>query len=238
VAELIGTPELWLPALVPSVVFLLLSALFATLALAFARPWLAAELPSVTSELGRIGVGLASFGFAAILVVLGWYVALALAPTLSAPALERIVLRVERSAGAPVREPLGFFAELACGLRALAGAACVVPPLTLLLWLMGVLVPAASVVTGPLGALIGALFVAWGLFDYPLTLRGVGFRARLGLVKSNFGCVLGFGLAFALLFWLPCCGVALLPVGAVAATRLVCGILYPDGALPGQTNAG
>jgi hypothetical protein len=33
--------------------------------------------------------------------------------------------------------------------------------------------------------------------------------------------VIGFGTAFALLFWLPCCGIVMLPVGVAAATRLV-----------------
>jgi len=225
-AELGGTPALWLPALVPSLVFLALSASFGTLAVFVARPLLVARLPSVTSALGRVGAGAVSWGFAALLVVLGWYAALALSPTLSAPALERIVLRVEQSAGAPKRDALGFWRELGSGLRALAGAACVAPPFTLLLWLVGLAVPGAFVVTTPLSVLVSALFVAWGLFDYPLTLRGLGFRERLRLLRQNFACVTGFGLTFALLFWLPCCGVALLPVGAVAATRLACRILF------------
>ena len=59
------------------------------------------------------------------------------------------------------------------------------------------------------------------LFDYPLTLRGSGFRARLALLRANPLCFLGFGLTFALVFWLPCCGVLLLPVGVAAATWLL-----------------
>ena len=237
-AELSGTPALWFPALVPSLVFLALCLCFSASAVALARPWLVTRLPSVTSELGRVGVGVASWGFTALVIVLGWYVALALAPTLSAPALERIVERVERAAGAPAREPLGFWRELACGLRALAGAACVAPPLTVLLWVFGLLVPGAIVVTGPLSVLLSAILVAWGLFDYPLTLRGFGFRERLRLLRENFACVTGFGLAFALLFWLPCCGVALLPLGAVAATRLACAVLFRSPLGPASVIAG
>jgi uncharacterized protein involved in cysteine biosynthesis len=39
-------------------------------------------------------------------------------------------------------------------------------------------------------------------------------------MRENFPPVLGFGLAFMLVFWVPCCGVALLPVGVAAATKL------------------
>jgi uncharacterized protein involved in cysteine biosynthesis len=106
------------------------------------------------------------------------------------------------------------------------------------LWLVGALVPGAIVVTLPAGLLLTSLLVAWGLFDYPLTLRGFGFRARLDLLAQNFGAVLGFGAAFALVFWLPCVGVMLLPVGAIAATRLVCGILGLETASSGVPQRG
>jgi uncharacterized protein involved in cysteine biosynthesis len=223
--ELLKSPELWPAAVVPMLVFLLLGAAMAAFAVLEARPWLVERLPDVSSSWARLGVGALGWTFALLLSVIGFYVALALAPILSAPALERIVERIERRLGVAPRAPLGFFRELACGLRAMAGALCVALPLSALLWLAGWVVPGAIAVTLPLGLLLTSVLVAWGLFDYPLTLRGIGFRARLDLIAKNFGAVLGFGAAFALLFWLPCVGVALLPVGAIAATRLACGIL-------------
>jgi CysZ protein len=224
--EVLRTPALWFFSLVPTLVFAALTSAFGAFAVKVARPWLLVRLPEATGPLGRAGVGIAGWGFAVLGVVAGFYVALALAPTLSAPALERIVDVVERRVGAPARVRLGFFRELGCGVRSLAGAACSALPLSALLWLTGVLVPAATPVTLPLGSLVGALLVAWGLFDYPLTLRGFGFRQRLLLVRDHFPCVAGFGAVFALSFWLPCCAVALLPVGAVAATRLTSAILF------------
>lgn len=215
-----------MPACVPALVFGALTATFTALAVLVARPWLLARLPHATSAFGRTGTSIAGFGFAALCAVAGWYLALALAPTLSAPALERMVSVVERRVGAPPRSPLGFWRELACGVRSLAGAACVTLPASIGLWLLGVLVPATTPLTVPLSSLVGALLVAWGLFDYPLTLRGFGFRRRLALMRDHFACVTGFGAMFALSFWLPCCGVLLLPVGAVAATRLALAILY------------
>ena len=72
----------------------------------------------------------------------------------------------------------------------------------------------------PLKLLLGALGVAWGLFDYPLTLRGIGARQRLRFMSQHFAVVLGFGSAFSLVFWLPCFGLLMLPVGVAAATQL------------------
>lgn len=209
----------------PTLVFALLFGAAAGGAWFVARPWLLEHLPDASSTLGRLGVDATGYGFALLLSVGGWFVALALAPPLSAPALEGLVTEIERRMGAPARAPLGFIAELACGFRALCGGALVALPALLVLWLVQLFVPPLAAVTVPLAALVSVLLVAWGLFDYPLTLRGVGFRERLRLVRRHFGCVVGFGGAFALAFWLPCSGVVLLPVGAIAATRLVGSIL-------------
>ncbi|HVR21014.1 MAG TPA: EI24 domain-containing protein [Polyangiaceae bacterium] len=214
------TPSLWPMALVPLVVLLALEAVFVTLAVTLGAPFVR-SLFSAESELGRVGVSLLSYGAIALLAVIGWLVAVPLASPLSAPALEHVVRRVESDLGVPPRTPLGFFRELACGFRALAGGLAVCVPLLALLWLVELVLPPVVVVTTPLKIMVSSLLVAWGLFDYPLTLRGIGFRARFALVRENFTAVLGFGLAFLLVFWVPCCGVALLPVGAAAATRLV-----------------
>jgi uncharacterized protein involved in cysteine biosynthesis len=84
----------------------------------------------------------------------------------------------------------------------------------------------------PLKLLLTALLVALGLFDYPLTLRGVPFGERLRLLRQYPAVALGFGGTFALLFWVSCCGVVLLPVGAAAATLVVTEILRAEGRLP------
>jgi uncharacterized protein involved in cysteine biosynthesis len=224
-AEISRSPELWALSVVPSLALLLLTGLFSSLAVLGARPWLVARLPHA-SAYGRAGDEAAGWVVAALLAWLGWYVALGLAPVLSAPALERIVDVVERRAGAPARKPLGFLRELGCGLRSLVGAACLTLPLSFVLWVLGVALPAAAPVTFALSAVLGALLVAFSLFDYPLTLRGFGFRARLAFVREHLACVAGFGAAFALAFSLPCCAVALLPVGTVAAARLTSALLF------------
>lgn len=214
------TRELWPWAVIPSLVLFVLEGVFVGLGVFVARPWLIELLPEATNTYGRIGSDIAGFGFAALIAVIGWFVALILAGPLSAPALERIVDVVERQLGAAPRPQIGFLREMFCGFRAVLGALAITLPLLGLFWLAKILFPPLVVLTLPLHGALSALLVAWGLFDYPLTLRGVGFRERLRLMRANFSAALGFGVAFSLLFWVPCCGVALLPLGAAAATRL------------------
>jgi uncharacterized protein involved in cysteine biosynthesis len=225
VRELSRSPELWPWALAPTLVFLAISAGVLAFALFAGRPWFVARLPEVSGGLARVGESALGYGFALVVSVAGWFVALALAPLLSAPALEALVRAMEARTGAPPRAELGFFGELACGVRSFVGGALLVLPIFVVLSLVELAFPAAAPVTVPLAGLASVLWVAWSLFDYPLTLRGVGFRERLALVRRHFSCVLGFGVAFALAFWLPCAGIVLLPVGACAATLLVSRIL-------------
>jgi CysZ protein len=174
----------------------------------------------------------ATFGVVALVAWLGLLVSLVVAPVVSAPALETIVERVEGTLGVPPRAPLGFVRELLCGLRATLGALVVALPCLLVLFVVELLFPPAAIVTLPLKLLLTALLVALGLFDYPLTLRGVPFRERLKLLRRYPAVALGFGATFATLFWISCCGVVLLPVGAAAATLVVTEILRAEGRLP------
>ena len=128
---------------------------------------------------------------------------------------------VEQAERAPERAPLGFLAEFSCGLRSMLLGSAVTLPIVIGLTVLELIFAPVAVVATPLKLIIGALGVAWGLFDYPLTLRGVSGRERLAFMKRHASLVLGFGTAFALLFWLPCCGTLMLPVGVVAATRLL-----------------
>jgi CysZ protein len=228
----VRTPALWPYALVPTLVLALLEASFLAIGWLVARPWLVEKLPDPTGFWGELGVGVATFGVVVLVAWLGLLVSLVVAPVVSAPALETIVERVERTLGVPPRAPLGFVRELLCGLRATLGALFLALPCLLALFLVELLFPPAAVVTVPLKLLLTALLVALGLFDYPLTLRGVPFGERLRLLRQYPAVALGFGGTFALLFWVSCCGVVLLPVGAAAATLVVTEILRAEGRLP------
>ena len=217
---LLQLPAAWPYALVPALVFALLEAGAVVLAVRYLQPWVEVRLGG-GGALQTFGAQALSWISVGICALLGWLVAAFLTPPLSAPALERIVTLVERQLGLPARPSLGFIAEFWCGARSLVLSIAVTLPIVLMLTLLELFVPALSVITTPLKLTLGALGVAWGLFDYPLTLRGVGVRARLALMRRNLSTVLGFGLGFALLFWAPCCGVIMLPVGVAAATSLL-----------------
>lgn len=213
-------PAAWPYALVPTFVFALLEAGAIAVSVRYLQPWVEAWLGG-GGALQTFGAQALSWISVLLCAVLGWIVAAFLTPPLSAPALERIVTLVERQLGLPERKSLGFIAEFWCGARSLLLGGVVTLPIVLVLTLLELFVPALSVVTTPLKLTIGALGLAWGLFDYPLTLRGIGARSRLALMRRNITTVFGFGVAFALLFWAPCCGVVMLPVGVAAATSLL-----------------
>jgi len=217
--RLVGLPRAWPWMAVPALVFLALEAAFVGVSWTYLKPWAAEYLTHVSWLPSAVVVG-ASWLVTALSVVLGWLLAVFLAPVLSAPALERVVGITEADLRAPPRPPLGFVAEFWCGARALFSSMAVTLPLVLGLSVVELLLPPLAVVITPLKLLLGALGVAWGLFDYPLTLRGVGSRQRFRFMSRHFAVVLGFGCAFSLVFWLPCLGIVMLPVGAAAATQL------------------
>ena len=185
----------------------------------FLKPWVSGKLAGGGS-LQHVGATAVSWLALALAAVFGWLLSGFLAPALNTPTLERIVGITETDLAAPARAPLGLLAELSCGLRSLLMSSAVTLPLVIALSLLEMLAPPVAVVTTPLKFVLAALGIAWGLFDYPLTLRGIGARARFAFMRRRFTVVLGFGAAFSLIFWLPCLGLAMLPVGVAAATRL------------------
>jgi hypothetical protein len=206
----------------------ILTALSVYGALAWVRPELAAALPAAETWYGELAMGAAAYAGALFAALLGLLIAFALAPTLSAPALEGLVEKAEAELQVPARESLGWFAETWCGLRASLAALLVTGPMLLLFTLAEFAVPPLIVITVPLKLLTMAFFSAYSMLDYSLTLRGVRIRVRLKFMADVARPLLGMGAACALLFWIPCAGVALLPVGVVAGTRLLWMILKAE----------
>ncbi|MFC1643199.1 EI24 domain-containing protein [Myxococcota bacterium] len=228
VRSLMSAPRLWPCALAPAVVFVALFGLLALGSVAWVRPWVLGLIPEASRGWGGLGAELFSWLAAAAALGLGWVIATVLTPALSSPALERIVAHVEKELGVPVHAPLGFFKELLCGLRAFGAGAMFAGPILLALWTTEILLPPAVIITVPLQFVVTALWAAWGLFDYPLTLRGVGIRRRLLFMRGHPRSTLGFGTACTALFWVPCCNVLALPVAVAAATHLLWAVARSD----------
>jgi CysZ protein len=216
-------PGTWPLAVVPAMIFVVIGAVGVTLGVTWVTPALLSSLglADPQSWLSTVGQWLVAALSTLLSAVVGFFVAFAVTPPLSAPALEHLVGMQESALGIEKRAPMSLFAEIWCGVKAQAIALAAATPILVLLWLIDVLFPAAVVATTPLSIFVVSLALAWNLFDYPLTLRGVAVGDRIGFILAHGKAVLGFGLAFSALFWVPCFGVLMLPVGAVAATRLI-----------------
>ena len=81
---------------------------------------------------------------------------------------------------------------------------------------------ALTAATGGLGSLggiaLGALFMAYDGFDYPLARRNLGFRAKWGYLARHPGLTIGYGLGATLLYLVPLAFVVAPPFAAVGAT--------------------
>lgn len=224
--------DCWFAAAVPCLVVAAIAVPLSWLAIGRGGPWLADWLLPDTDTWYAVGAhALVRWLGSALGVYLVFWLALLLAPALSAPALEHLVRARELALGLPPRPSRGSWFELWCGLEAQFGALLLVLPLWSIYWLLAALVPAAGVLLLPLQAVPLALGLAWNLLDYPLTLRGIRARQRFALLRRRPAPVLGLGLAFAAVSWIPGAALILLPAGVVGATGLVWRILPGDAPL-------
>jgi CysZ protein len=218
---LVRTKRAWPFALVPAVVLVALSLLGLFVAIQFVAPALIALLPPPSSSFGRFGVFLLRGLAIVVAFVASVVVAASCAPVIAGPALERIILLREKDLGLPEREPVPFFTEIACGLRAQLLAFAVGAPVFTVLWLLTLAFPPIAVVTLPLKLATALVLLVWSLLDYPLSMRGVRLRDRLTLLRGQAPAAVGFGVGITLFFAIPVGAIVLLPVAVAAATELV-----------------
>ena len=222
----------WPAAAAPALILVLLAVPVLWLSVARFGPWLSSALLPDTSTWYAESAWLAlRWLSSALAAYLGLWLALLLAPALSAPALERLVRARELALGASSRAPQSFWFELRCGLEAQIGGLLLALPLWLLSWAAAALLPGAGLLLVPLQALPLALGLAWNLLDYPLTLHGVRLRERWSLLRRAPLSILGFGFCLAAVSVIPGAALLLLPAGVVGATDLVAGLLPASGHL-------
>jgi uncharacterized protein involved in cysteine biosynthesis len=231
--QLASSPPLWRYAIVPVVVLLSLIIVGITLLTWFGIPQVfhavvAADSRAWYERLGGVALAAVAWLVGSVLVLLSSWI---ITPVACAPALEHLVRQVETTLGAPAHPPLPFWVSLWCGLRAQLTGLLALGPIWLVLWVLNLAAPFLSPVLVPARLFAVALSLAWNLLDYPLTLRGVRMRQRLRFIRTHIAAVFGFGLAFAILFWIPLAAVLLLPLGVMAATRLVWELANNDGRL-------
>jgi CysZ protein len=214
---IVTTPATWPLALAPAILWMGLSAVLWSLVVKLLPPlfmgWLAGTGGAASKLLTALATGLA--------MVLALFVGLAMAQPLAAPALERIVRRVEIAQGTTTFSETSLFEGLRRSLGSVLVSFSFGAPLLALLFLVTFAFPPAAVITVPLKLAVVALLAAWDFCDFPLSLRGLSVGARVALVRRNLPAMLGFGLGVALLSLVPCALLFVLPVGMAGAARLV-----------------
>jgi len=217
---LIGTPDIWGLALVPVAVALVLAVVFGGLAIAVAPGLVAALIGAHEGALWTALVVVLQVLGTALALALALALSFALAKPISGPALERIVRRVEADMGAPGWPPTSFLEDVGRSLQSSLVSFGFGVPLLALFALVSFFVPPASVVTVPLQLVVTGILIAWDLCDFPLSIRGVSVGKRIDFMRENIASVLGFGVALALLSFLPCTLLIVLPAGVIGAARL------------------
>jgi CysZ protein len=227
------TPSVWGWALVPAAVTALLA--LGTCGLSWWGAW----------EAGRAVAGDGTAGGWAVAVTLGLFgamVAVLVALTLAQPcagfALEAICRAQERALVGRASPPVPFWPSVRRNLKVVAATLVLGGGATAALFAVEVFAPPAAVVTVPLKVLVGGWLMAWNFLDYPLGLRGVGFRDGVRWVGRHFAEVTVFGLLWWSVVLFPGAVLLLLPMGVAGAARLVAeadGV--PRGPRPGRGGA-
>jgi CysZ protein len=226
----IGSPSVWALAAVPMLAALVLSGALAFASVELVPGWIARLIGDAAGEIATTAAQVVG---TAVAVIGSLLIGFGLAQPLSGPALERIVRRHEARLGAPAWPPTSFGADIARSLQSVAVTFLFGAPILALLFLCDLFIPGAAFVCVPLKFLVTTLLLAWDLCDYPLSIRGVPVGRRIALVGRNVVPMLGFAFGLALLSFLPCLLLLLLPAGVAGAARLTFEIeRYETQALP------
>jgi uncharacterized protein involved in cysteine biosynthesis len=213
---IISTPAVWGWSLVPVGFMALL-----TLGLCGLSWWGAWEGSKALVGEENYGTWTLTILFGLVGAMLAVLIALTLAQPCSGFALEAICRAQERALAGRASPPIPYWVSLWRNLKVITATVIIGGGTTLALFAVELLFPPAAVITVPLKFLIGGWLMAWNFLDYPLGLRGLGFRASVGWVFRHFGAVTLFGLTWWSLVFFPGAVLFLLPMGAAGATRLV-----------------
>jgi CysZ protein len=221
VGFVIATPGVWLYALVPVTVLMLLAC-----GGCVGGAWGAWETAFhfIGREAGawkQVEGWLLTVGLAVLFVVLGLLAALALAQPLSGFALDAISHAQEKALTGRASPKPPVLASAWNALKVALFAFLLGAPVLVVLTVIGILFPPAVIVTIPLKVLVCGWMLAWDFVDYPLTMRDLGLGARLAWVGRHFLAFTTFGVLWAVLVVVPGLVLLLLPMGVAGATQLV-----------------
>jgi CysZ protein len=213
---IVSTPSVWGWSLVPIALMALFS--LGLCGLSWWGAWEAAKAMAGESAWGTWTLTILFGLLGAMLAVL---IALTLAQPCAGFALEAICRAQERAMVGRASPSISYWASLRRNVKVIVATLVIGGGIMFALFVVELFFPPAAIVTVPLKFLIGGWLMAWNFLDYPLGLRGQGFRASIGWVFRHFGAVTVFGLVWWALVLFPGAVLLLLPMGVAGATRLV-----------------
>jgi CysZ protein len=215
------TPRVWIYAVVPMSMLLLLTCGFIGLGTWGAHHLTTWVIGPDSGVWGQAGYWCMMIAFVVVSILFALVLALSLAQPLSGFALESIAHAQEFALTKTAAPKSPFIACMVSTTKAVVIALLVGGTLLVLLFLVSFFFPPAAVVTVPLKVLVCGWMLAWDFIDYPLAMRGVGLEERFAWVGRNFGAFTLFGVLWALLIVVPGVQLLILPMGVAGATRLV-----------------
>jgi CysZ protein len=218
---IITTPRVWIFALVPMVVMCVVTLLLAGLFVWGGVSLTGWVLGEPESTWGRVGAWLLNAMVVLVSLLVSAVVAMSVAQPLSGFALEAVADRQEFALTGRSLPRQPFFASMLATTRIVMLTLLFGGTLLIILLIATLLFPPIAVVTVPLKFIICAWLLAWDFLDYPMSLRGMGLRARLAWVRRNLDAFTTFGVCWAMLVIVPGIVLILLPMGVAGAARMV-----------------
>lgn len=215
------TPSVWIWALVPALLMLVLMCVGAGLVVWGGATQLESWFGPERGTWGAIGYWLLMVLFGAVAVLVGVLLGLTLAQPLSGFALEKIARAQQYRLTGRTGPTLPYVQALLLNLRTVTCTLLLGGTAIAVLLLIGFVFPPAMAVTVPLKFVVCSWMLSWNFLDYPLGLRGLGVRARARWCLRHFGAFTLFGAAWAGLCVVPGIVLLVLPMGVAGATRLV-----------------
>jgi CysZ protein len=220
---IITTPSVWLYALVPALMVLVLAFGLSWLGIWGAGQAVSLFIGQASGFWSTAGSWVLTVLLAVAAVLFALLLAVILAQPFSVFALEAIVHAQQRALGLASGPSPTPFQSMLLSLPIAVFTLGAALPIYLLLLILDLVFPPAMVVSVPLRFLFSAWLLAWNFLDYPLALRGMGLQARLRWITERPTAFTSFGLAWAFVLIFPGMALLLLPMGVAGATRLVVG---------------
>ncbi|MBI2895280.1 MAG: EI24 domain-containing protein [Deltaproteobacteria bacterium] len=186
--------------------------------------------------------GLYAFVFAAGLVVIGYYVWMALTALVTAPLKDLLSEKIETMRtgreGPPLSLP-ALVSEVGRTLRVEGGKLAVYVALMFPLWVASFAIPwLGQLLLTVVGWYFTAVYLCFDFLDWPMSRRGWGFRHRFGQIRRNQALSLGFGTSCWLLLFVPIVNVFLVPGAVAGGTNLFVDLEEAGAFAPDQKEGG